>query len=76
MQCDLEKDREVPKEKGIELANKLKCKFLESSAKDRINVTESFFELVQAIKAYRAIHAPKDADPQKKSDRKRLCAVL
>lgn len=66
----------MPTHKGTELAQILKCKFLESSAKDRINVTESFFELVQAIKAYRVIHTPKDADAQKKSDKKRLCAVL
>jgi GTPase KRas protein len=76
LQCDLESHREVPKEKGMELANKLKCKFLESSAKDRINVTESFFELVQAIKNYRVIHTPKEFSTDKKESRKRLCTLL
>jgi GTPase KRas protein len=74
--CDLEANREVPKEKGMELANKLKCKFLESSAKERINVTESFFELVQAIKAYRTLHAPREFPTDKKESRKKLCTLL
>eukprot|EP00026_Physarum_polycephalum_P015858 Phypoly_transcript_16648.p1 GENE.Phypoly_transcript_16648~~Phypoly_transcript_16648.p1 ORF type:complete len:194 (+),score=27.40 Phypoly_transcript_16648:107-688(+) len=76
--CDLESHREVPKEKGVELANKLKCKFLESSAKERINVTESFFELVQAIKAYRVVH-DKTREPgseKKEGTRKKPCIVL
>lgn len=54
----------------------MKCKFLESSAKDRINVTESFFELVQAIKAYRTLHAPKEFPADKKESRKKICALL
>jgi GTPase KRas len=76
MQCDLEQAREVSKEKGMELANKLKCKFLESSAKERINVTESFFELVQAIKAYRTVHTPKEVVEKKNNERRKLCALL
>merc|ERR1711879_47001 len=40
--CDLEDSRVVAKSFG--------CKFLESSAKSRINVEESFFELVREIR--------------------------
>ena len=76
LQCDRENHREVSKEKGNELANKLKCKFLESSAKDRVNVTESFFELVQAIKAYRVLHVPKEVIGERKETKKKLCALV
>jgi GTPase KRas protein len=34
--CDLESEREVPKEKGEELARELGCKFMESSAKTKV----------------------------------------
>ncbi len=75
LQCDLEQSREVPKEKGEELAKKLKCKFLESSAKDRVNVTESFYELVKEIKQYRTIHTPKEELEQRRT-RKSKCNLL
>jgi len=74
--CDLDQSREVPKEKGDELAQRLKCKFLESSAKDKVNVSESFYELVREIKAYRAVHAPKEQSETTKRDRKSKCTVL
>jgi GTPase KRas protein len=34
--CDLENDREVPKDQGEELARKLGVKFLETSAKTKV----------------------------------------
>jgi len=58
--CDLEEGREVSKEKGQELANKLKCKFMETSAKDRVNVADCFYDLVREIHKYRIANAPKD----------------
>jgi len=73
--CDLEQSREVPKEKGEELAKKLRCKFLESSAKERINVTESFFELVREIKAFRKLSPMEPAEMAKKERRSR-CSLL
>jgi len=75
--CDLEPSREVSKEKGQELANKLRCKFLESSAKDRLNVSESFYELVRAIKKYRINHQPKAvAEPTASATKKKGGCLL
>jgi len=74
--CDLEDSREVSKEKGSELAHKLKCKFLETSAKDRVNVSECFFELVKDIQKYRLAHAPKEHTEAKPTVRKGRCSIL
>ncbi|KAK5581448.1 hypothetical protein RB653_001481 [Dictyostelium firmibasis] len=51
--CDLNEYREVSTAEGEELAKKLNCKFLETSAKERINVSESFYELVREVKKAR-----------------------
>lgn len=76
-QCDLEDAREVSKEKGQELANKLKCKFLETSAKDRVNVAECFYELVREIHKYRINNAPKEHTEVKSGpSRRKACAIL
>eukprot|EP01111_Echinosteliopsis_oligospora_P001901 TRINITY_DN1278_c0_g1_i1.p1 TRINITY_DN1278_c0_g1~~TRINITY_DN1278_c0_g1_i1.p1 ORF type:complete len:195 (-),score=47.34 TRINITY_DN1278_c0_g1_i1:132-716(-) len=48
--CDLVEYREVPKADGETLAKKINCKFMEASAKDRINVDQSFHELVKEVK--------------------------
>eukprot|EP01100_Stratorugosa_tubuloviscum_P005775 TRINITY_DN255_c0_g2_i1.p1 TRINITY_DN255_c0_g2~~TRINITY_DN255_c0_g2_i1.p1 ORF type:complete len:189 (-),score=98.38 TRINITY_DN255_c0_g2_i1:191-757(-) len=48
--CDLDKDRQVPTNEGKELATSWHVPFLEASAKSRINVEESFFELVREIR--------------------------
>ena len=48
--CDLEKHREVPKEKGENMAKQWRIPFLESSAKARINVDEVFHTVVADIR--------------------------
>lgn len=50
--CDLEQDRVVSKEDGQRLADSFGCKFMETSAKQRINVEQSFHELVREIRKY------------------------
>jgi GTPase KRas protein len=40
-------------EKGEELAKEIGCKFMESSAKTKVNVTEAFHELVREIKKWK-----------------------
>ena len=47
---DLEPDREVTKTEGEELARTLKCKFMETSALNRTNIDECFFEVVREIR--------------------------
>lgn len=48
--CDLGDQRVITTDQGEALANKFKCKFLEASAKTKINVEQVFFDLVRQIK--------------------------
>ncbi|EDO40408.1 predicted protein [Nematostella vectensis] len=48
--CDVGDDREVPKRKGEELAKHHGIKFIETSAKTRINVKEAFCTLATQMK--------------------------
>ena len=47
--CDLENERAVSKDQGQHMAKQFKCAFLESSAKDKINVSDIFHDLVRQI---------------------------
>ena len=48
--CDLESERQVTTGEGQDLAKSFGCPFFESSAKTRVNVEESFYELVREIR--------------------------
>jgi len=50
--CDLEGDRQVSREEGQEMARRFNCKFIETSAKSRVNVDNAFYELVREIRRY------------------------
>lgn len=77
--CDLTEYREVPKADGEALAKKLGCKFMETSAKDRINVDQAFYELVREVKKYQGANASqsheKTGDEEKKQ-KKGTCVLL
>lgn len=45
--CDLETERQVTTGEGQDLAKSFGCPFVESSAKTRVNVEESFYALVR-----------------------------
>lgn len=47
---DLETTRVVSTEEGRELAEALNCPFFETSAKERINIDESYLELVRVMR--------------------------
>lgn len=47
--CDLEGERQVSYEEGLEFAKTVGAPFLETSAKQRINVEEAFYGLVRNI---------------------------
>ncbi|KAI9337570.1 small GTPase superfamily, partial [Obelidium mucronatum] len=49
--CDKQAEREVSKEEGQNLANKLKCDFIETSARTRLNVEKSFYNVVRSLRA-------------------------
>jgi len=50
--CDLDVERAVSQQEGRELAQHFNCKFIETSAKSRINVDEAFYNLVREIRRY------------------------
>lgn len=50
--CDLESERMVSTEEGAHLARQFNCKFIETSAKSRINVDNAFYDLVREIRRY------------------------
>ncbi|POS87376.1 ras family protein [Erysiphe pulchra] len=50
--CDLENDRQVSEAEGEALSRSFGCKFIETSAKSRINVDNAFYDLVREIRRY------------------------
>ncbi|KAL1915818.1 uncharacterized protein VTP21DRAFT_6206 [Calcarisporiella thermophila] len=51
--CDLADERQVSQAEGRELAEeRFRCPFLESSAKERVNVEEAFYGVVREIRRY------------------------
>ncbi|KAI9512972.1 ras protein [Russula earlei] len=50
--CDLEFERQVGMNEGRDLAKHFGCRFIETSAKQRINVDEAFSNLVREIRKY------------------------
>jgi GTPase KRas protein len=58
---DLEEDRQVSRDEGIEFAKLHGCAFLECSAKTRVNVDEGFFEAVRLARGARVgyVNLPK-----------------
>lgn len=50
--CDLEGERQVSREEGAQLARQFNCKYIETSAKSRVNVDNAFHDLVREIRRY------------------------
>ncbi|KAI9713487.1 MAG: Ras GTPase [Bogoriella megaspora] len=50
--CDLEGERQVSTQEGNALAASFGCKFIETSAKSRINVDNAFYDIVREIRRY------------------------
>ncbi|KAK0153628.1 Ras-related protein Rap-1b [Merluccius polli] len=68
--CDLEDERVVGKEQGLNLSRQWNnCAFLETSAKAKINVNEIFYDLVRQINR-------KTPMEKKKAKKKSNCTLL
>jgi len=68
--CDLEDERVVGKDQGMNLARQFNnCSFLESSAKAKINVNEIFYDLVRQINK-------KSPEKKPKKQKKSHCNLL
>jgi GTPase KRas protein len=48
--CDMTTAREVTTQMGIALARKLKCDFIEASAKNCVNVERAFYDVVRQLR--------------------------
>jgi GTPase KRas len=74
--CDLVEYREVQKSEGEALAKRLGCLFMETSAKERINVDQAFQELVRSIKRHKATASPAASGAEDHPKNKKGCVVL
>ena len=74
---DLQRQRAVTNEMVDELKSQLKLTYLETSAKTRQNVEESFYELVRLIRNYQLKERP-PLQIIKKEKKKRIpaCSLL
>merc|ERR1712087_450504 len=73
--CDLENERKVPKLELQKRKEEWKCAAFESSAKDKTNIDESFYEVVREIRKRKDAEDGADAQKSSKSGGK-FCVVL
>ena len=73
--CDLENQRKVPTSKAQELAEEMGVCYLETSAKSRLNVSETFFTVVREIKKWRSLNAAESEQSSQKT-KKGVCSLL
>ena len=73
--CDLECERQVSMAEGLDLAKSFACPYFEASAKSRINVDNSFYQLVREI---RKVDTPKNNNKRKEKRGKKInaCSLL
>ncbi len=64
--CDLEEERKVSTEEGMELAKHFEIPFLETSAKNSVNVESSFVTMSKEIKRTVQSRATLSAGQEKK----------
>ncbi|KAI8870584.1 ras-domain-containing protein [Ramicandelaber brevisporus] len=85
--CDKLHEREVSQAEGYAMARRLSCEFVETSAKECINVEHAFFSVVRMIRAQRSGRYPgaggsMHGDPNRifhasrMGTKRRLCTVL
>ena len=61
--CDLESRRQISTEQGEQLAASWKCKFFETSAKERINHIACFYEVARLIRKPKKVKQPDKPKP-------------
>ncbi len=64
---DLESERQVKSDEGAELAKRFRIPFVETSAKQRVNVDLAFQDLVRNIRIYSKETSPSGTGKKKKS---------
>ncbi len=77
--CDLETERQVSKKEGEDLAASFGVPFFEASAKNHLNIDESFHQLVREIRKYRKLAAgpgSRDASAGGLGKKKKGCVLF
>ncbi|OQR85605.1 ras protein let-60 [Achlya hypogyna] len=75
--CDLERHREVSFAEGQALAREWGCPFMETSAKERIQNEDCFFQVVREIRKQDAPkRAPTSKKPAPTKEKKSFCSIL
>ncbi|KAH8656596.1 ras family-domain-containing protein [Tricladium varicosporioides] len=80
--CDLDGEREVHRQEGEALARTFGCKFIETSAKNRINVDNAFYDMVREVRRYNKEIArfylanPDNGSPSPRDDNRSCSFVL
>jgi len=64
--CDLEKDREISTMEGKSYSDSIGAPFYETSAKNRINVEEGFYQLVRQVRKWNSMVQEEDTSSPKK----------
>lgn len=67
--CDLDDERVVAKEQGVNLSRQFNCAFMETSAKAKINVNDIFYDLVRQVNK-------KNPESKQKPKKKSTCCIL
>jgi len=73
--ADLENQRAVTSEECYNMAKQLKIPFIECSAKLRMNVDQSFFELVRLIRRFQALERPVSNGKEEKKPSSKCCML-
>ncbi|XP_018424626.1 PREDICTED: ras-related protein R-Ras2-like [Nanorana parkeri] len=76
--ADLDLQRQVTKEEALNFARENRIPYMEASAKIRLNVDESFHELVRAIRKFHEFESPPTptVNPKKKKSKSCPCVIL
>jgi len=73
-------EREVSEEEGQKLAEKLGCRYIETSAKTGISVQKVFFDLVRMLRGSKSMRAhsaaPSDSEAVEARRKERSCIVM
>ena len=74
--CDLEEKREVSSSEGQEFAKQSGSQFKETSAKTRVNVEESFYDLVRMIRELDPSRVEGGGGGEEESEEGGVCCVV
>jgi len=74
--CDLSKDRRVLESEVKAFAAKLRCPYVETSAKTRYNVEDAFAQLVREIRKYVVSKGTTTSEDGKKKKKHSTCLII